>query len=675
MAREDFYPSDPAVLPGYAGYGSLAWKRAMLAKRLAEAGAYPKNIGEGIASAGRDIGNVLMAKSLQEDERKQAAAERGLLLGEPRPAATAALPDERRDVVRPTVAVDEQLPPTAQATSAPAAPSGFTGANDDPYRDAPVQQASATTPDAAVGVEAQSGRARLAALMLQQQQQRALTGNMGGQPLAGARSMQPNSPPGELNPATVFDPLGRQPQAGFIPYDENNPPPVPRYFNGASSEPAAMPVSQPAAPAGSTSPIQLAAAGGLPAPDTPPPASPEPTPERLAQARDYTFAPRGIPGPPLPTMPPAGNAPGTPPTTLPGVTRAPAGVIGNQAIYGEGVPAATDIQVAAHPGERPKPPPIPMPTPAMQYWQRVHAADISPEGKEYAKNQYAIHAENQKRTYELGLNEYYHLRGRYDTDLAEHEKGLREKDQKQLEQLKTRLSIADSINMDPLKKEQLQRQIVELDQKLKAGVAPKTETVQGRLVGWNQTTGKFEDITPQLTNPQLPEGAAKELKFFERMHTAASQLNAPGKHTNAVALAGYADTAKGLIPLGNLLGITNFVQSKEYKAADTLANVWLQAVLRDESGALIGTKELAEKRRFYFPIPGDGPAEIARKANLRNAEERSFLDTLGSARPIAERYIEDRRARRTSESDDTERKNNRTGQKQRVIGGHWEDVN
>jgi hypothetical protein len=60
---------------------------------------------------------------------------------------------------------------------------------------------------------------------------------------------------------------------------------------------------------------------------------------------------------------------------------------------------------------------------------------------------------------------------------------------------------------------------------------------------------------------------------------------------------------------------------------------------------------------------------------LRNAEERSFLDTLGPARPIAERYIEDCKARRATEPDGTVGIVNSTGQKQKVIGGHWEDIN
>jgi hypothetical protein len=672
MARPgEEYPSDPAVLPGYAGYGSIAWKRAMLAKRLAEAGAYPKNIGEGIASAGRDIGNVLMAKSLQEEERNQAAGERRLLGGEPTPAATAALPDERRDVVRPTAAVDEQLPPTAQATSALPAPSGFTGANDDPYRDAPVQQASATTPDAAMGVEAQPGRARLAALLLQQQQQRALTGNMGGQPLAGARSMQPNSPPGELNPATVFDPLRGQPQAAFIPYDENNPPPVPRYFNGASSEPAAMPVSQPAAPAGSTSPIQLAAAGGFPAPDTPPPASPQPAPERLAQVRDYTFAPRGIPGPPLPTMPPAGNAPGTPPTPLPGVRRAP--VIANQAIYGEGVPAPFEVQTPPHPGERPKPPAFPAPTPAMQYWQRVHAADISPEGKEFAKNQYAIHAENQKRAYELGLNEYYHQRGQYDTKEEAYQKGQRELPIKQLEVTEKRLAIAKAMTQDPVQLQKLEADLdntrAELVLKRQQAVKPETQTVEGKVYERPPGSPAGTPFTraPGVEEPdKLTEHQQAMLQYFQTATVANRQL------PKDESITGLRETLTGKIPV-----LGNYTLSPEFRNYKRAADSWLLAHVRNQSGAVIGRDEIKNYWGLYFPEPGDDKQELLNKQERRDTLTGGLYNALGggAAKTAADNFLKDLKAKdEVKYPEGTTRTSKSTGNRQILRGGKWEDM-
>jgi hypothetical protein len=93
VAREDFYPPDPGAgaFPGYAGYGSLAWKRAMLAKRLAEAHAAPTSIGGGIYDAGRNIGNVLMYQGLRDEEKKYQDARDKLFSQPPPPTPTSTI--------------------------------------------------------------------------------------------------------------------------------------------------------------------------------------------------------------------------------------------------------------------------------------------------------------------------------------------------------------------------------------------------------------------------------------------------------------------------------------------------------------------------------------------------------------------------------------------------------
>jgi uncharacterized protein len=142
----------------------------------------------------------------------------------------------------------------------------------------------------------------------------------------------------------------------------------------------------------------------------------------------------------------------------------------------------------------------------MQYWQRVHAMDISPEGKEYAKNQYAIHAENQKRAYEAAVNEYQYLRQRYDTDLEAHQKSERERPQRALEQQLKRTEL-----------ERLQQEVEaqKLSRDWKPGspqvarreskVAPPPPTARNKVTSTG--TGFFvSEIGHILTNAHVVDG-------------------------------------------------------------------------------------------------------------------------------------------------------------------------
>jgi hypothetical protein len=102
-------------------------------------------------------------------------------------------------------------------------------------------------------------------------------------------------------------------------------------------------------------------------------------------------------------------------------------------------------------------------------------------------------------------------------------------------------------------------------------------------------------------------------------------------------------------------------------------------VLRDESGAVLGAGEIANKLSTYFPVPGDSEQVIRDKAFRRKAEEDSLYHALGEAKPQLDRWREERKSRKaidpatnTPLPEGTMRINNRTGAKQRVMGGHWE---
>lgn len=64
-------------------------------------------------------------------------------------------------------------------------------------------------------------------------------------------------------------------------------------------------------------------------------------------------------------------------------------------------------------------------------------------------------------------------------------------------------------------------------------------------------------------------------------------------------------------------GVVNTFSSPERRAADNYAQEFIRAKLRKESGASIAPDEQQREYETYFPVPGDGPEDLARKAALR----------------------------------------------------------
>jgi hypothetical protein len=88
----------------------------------------------------------------------------------------------------------------------------------------------------------------------------------------------------------------------------------------------------------------------------------------------------------------------------------------------------------------------------------------------------------------------------------------------------------------------------------------------------------------------------------------------------------FGQTIKNKVPLfGNNL-ISNDKQQLEQMQQD-----WVSAVLRKESGAVLGVDEIAQEKKKYFPQYGDSKETIARKSVSRqNAESGMFNASQGA---------------------------------------------
>lgn len=88
--------------------------------------------------------------------------------------------------------------------------------------------------------------------------------------------------------------------------------------------------------------------------------------------------------------------------------------------------------------------------------------------------------------------------------------------------------------------------------------------------------------------------------------------------------------ALGNIPLvgGYLQNIGSSTQQQLYKNAQ---ENWVRANLRKESGAVIGTDEMKDEIRTYFPQPGDKPEAIAQKQTLRQVTQNAMKTAAGAS--------------------------------------------
>jgi hypothetical protein len=238
---------------------------------------------------------------------------------------------------------------------------------------------------------------------------------------------------------------------------------------------------------------------------------------------------------------------------------------------------------------------------------------------------------------------------------ADHEKKLYEITQRSLEERQKGANVLKT-----------EREVAKMDEHVIDGqVYQRTPATATTPAGpWHIAAGS-------PTADKLTETQAKTVKFLQRAAVASSQLGGNGS-----VLAGFIDTAKGKIPIGG-----NYAVSPEYQRAHSAASTWVYSVLRDESGALLGEGEIANKVKEYFPRPGDSDQVIRDKAFRRRSEEESLYHSLGDRKKVIDDWRAARVARRVPVDDSgkpvypegTTRTNNRTGKVQRIMGGHWEN--
>jgi len=188
--------------------------------------------------------------------------------------------------------------------------------------------------------------------------------------------------------------------------------------------------------------------------------------------------------------------------------------------------------------------------------------------------------------------------------------------------------------------DQAKATLAETQQRIKKGEQKEHTTIAGKLFE-RQADGSWKNATPdpELGDIQLTEKQGAALKNFERARQASH------KHGDFWALAGLKDTAVGKVPI-----VGNYWTSPEYQTQQSEAEAWGAAVLRDDSGAVLGPQEIKDNIKRYFPQPGEerNPELIEIKRQRREVAERGMYEQTGPGKRLADKFVAEQKEQATS---------------------------
>jgi hypothetical protein len=120
------------------------------------------------------------------------------------------------------------------------------------------------------------------------------------------------------------------------------------------------------------------------------------------------------------------------------------------------------------------------------------------------------------------------------------------------------------------------------------------------------------------------EVQAKSEKFGNKMELAERNISKVEDQ-----LTDYKGRALDTAPLVGGTMATNWLQSDKYQQAKQARDNFITALLRDESGAAIGTQEFKRYEKELFPQPGDSQAVILQKREARKVAIEAMKKSAG----------------------------------------------
>jgi hypothetical protein len=155
-------------------------------------------------------------------------------------------------------------------------------------------------------------------------------------------------------------------------------------------------------------------------------------------------------------------------------------------------------------------------------------------------------------------------------------------------------------------------------------VPPSANAPQGSFIPVADVTG-----APLQSNKPLTEGQAKGVGFALRAKEADQVLNTIGEK-GKVQPGLIKRTLESTPFIGEGLGTTfNFTQSEKQQQVEQAQRNFVNAVLRQESGAVINEDEFNNAKKQYFPQPGDSAAVIKQKEQARKTTIKALETQAG----------------------------------------------
>lgn len=169
-------------------------------------------------------------------------------------------------------------------------------------------------------------------------------------------------------------------------------------------------------------------------------------------------------------------------------------------------------------------------------------------------------------------------------------------------------------------------------------------------------------INADAAGGKKTEVQAKSEKFANLMEVAEKNLK-------GIEGEGLSLTGKMLSSVPG--GVGNYGQSENFQKYTQAKNKFITSLLRDESGAAIGTQEFQRYEKELFPQPGDGPGVIAQKAENRKAAIEAMKKSAGPGYKAPEGSV-NAAAPASQYQEGATATNPQTGQKLTFRNGKWQ---
>lgn len=144
---------------------------------------------------------------------------------------------------------------------------------------------------------------------------------------------------------------------------------------------------------------------------------------------------------------------------------------------------------------------------------------------------------------------------------------------------------------------------------------PQTATIEGKEYFYNGSTWQ---AVPEKEPRKMTDAQAKARTFFTEMNFSEQQIRA--LESNKYDPSSLTRSFEKMLP--------SLLQSDKTKRFQAFSEKWIEAALRDRSGAAIAKDEYATARKQFFPVVGDSEETKNAKQQLREMAMKAMYQNM-----------------------------------------------